>query len=240
MPTVYELAAGDPVSGGTPVLDQVGNTEPTPGAAGISNAQALQLANRTQYLRRWGKAETVYLTGDTTLTTADFGKHFMCYESLGAPMTVTLPDVSGGGDEGRMISITCGFGNAPIKIDGGTINFGQNSAATFNEIYLHAGEIAVLLEDANGAGGWLLVEGSTQQLMSGKIYAEAANVGFTPPPIGGLLADGSTVSEDDYPRLFQRIGITYGNTGGAGTFDLPNVGVSLDPSGVNLAYYIIF
>jgi hypothetical protein len=56
-------------------------------------------------------------------------------------------------------------------------------------------------------------------------------LGTGTPPAGLLVANGTTVAQDDYPDLYARLGTTY-NTGGepAGTFRLPNPGAA--PFGV--------
>ncbi len=45
--------------------------------------------------------------------------------------------------------------------------------------------------------------------------AAASHAGF-------LLCDGSSYNEADHPALFAAIGTTYGSTGGAGTFNVPD------------------
>ena len=50
-------------------------------------------------------------------------------------------------------------------------------------------------------------------------------------PSGWLLCDGSTVSTTTYAALYAKTGVKYGNTGGAGTFDLPNL-TSIFPVGI--------
>ena len=50
-------------------------------------------------------------------------------------------------------------------------------------------------------------------------------------PTGWLLCDGSTVSTTTYAALYAKTGVKYGNSGGAGTFDLPNL-TSIFPVGI--------
>jgi len=47
--------------------------------------------------------------------------------------------------------------------------------------------------------------------------------GNATPPAGHLVCDGSSVSQATYAALFAVIGTTFGNAGGAGTFDLPDL-----------------
>jgi microcystin-dependent protein len=42
-------------------------------------------------------------------------------------------------------------------------------------------------------------------------------------PTGWLLCDGSSVSTTTYAALYGKTGVKFGNSGGAGTFDLPNL-----------------
>ena len=49
-------------------------------------------------------------------------------------------------------------------------------------------------------------------------------------PSGWLLCDGSSVSTTTYAALYAKTGVKYGNSGGAGTFDLPNL-ISIFPVG---------
>lgn len=42
-------------------------------------------------------------------------------------------------------------------------------------------------------------------------------------PEGWLLCDGSEVSRNHYPKLFEVIGTEYGDGDGISTFDIPNI-----------------
>jgi len=50
-------------------------------------------------------------------------------------------------------------------------------------------------------------------------------------PSGWLLCDGSSVSTTTYAALYAKTGVKFGNSGGAGTFDLPNL-TSVFPVGI--------
>lgn len=50
-------------------------------------------------------------------------------------------------------------------------------------------------------------------------------------PSGWLLCDGSSVSTTTYAALYAKTGVKYGNSGGAGTFDLPDL-TSIFPVGI--------
>ena len=50
-------------------------------------------------------------------------------------------------------------------------------------------------------------------------------------PSGWLLCDGSSVSTTTYAALYAKTGVKFGNSGGAGTFDLPNL-TSIFPVGI--------
>jgi len=45
---------------------------------------------------------------------------------------------------------------------------------------------------------------------------------FDDMPTGWLLCDGSSISTTTYAGLYAKLGVKFGNSGGAGTFDLPN------------------
>lgn len=86
--------------------------------------------------------------------------------------------------------------------------------------------------DTPGTGtSWRVVSGST--VMPGTIIDYA---GATVPD-GYLNCNGATVSSTTYAALYAAIGVLWGNTGGAGTFDLPDLrsyttvgsGITLSP-----------
>lgn len=103
--------------------------------------------------------------------------------------------------------------NACLKKDGG-------NAAT-GDLDLGSNKITNLTDPTadQDAATKKYVDDNTDSIPPGVIAPYAG----TSAPAGWLLCDGSSVSTSTYSALEAVIGTTYGNSGGAGTFDLPDL-----------------
>lgn len=208
---IYQLEATDPIDAGT-------------AGSGISNLQAKQLANRTNYLKSVSDdlvakglrfSGQVAITATTTVLTASaVGKmHEMNVGFVTTP-TCTLP--STGVNDGEMIGFTVkiGAGSVPTILPGGS-----DTIPAFNDsIDLSISDTIVLMRKGTTwivIAAWLKID----KTQVGAVLMHAKNVA----PLGHLECNGAAISRTIYAELFGVIGVTFGVGDGSTTFNLPDL-----------------
>lgn len=206
---VYQLAIGDSVIGG-------------PG--GTSNLQAQLLLNRSklaeEILTTNGEVTT---TVGLTLGTSHVNKLVKYTNGSIANITLTGLDMAhyldgeyviiqnDRGTSGSNIEV---ISSQAMDVDGIAVSAGSS-------FWIVDGE-TVMFKKIKGKAEWLVLGSTLREV--GMLVAV--------PVKGGILGNrrflvnstaSATLSTTLYPRLFAHIGIAYGNTGGAGTFDTPNM-----------------
>lgn len=63
---------------------------------------------------------------------------------------------------------------------------------------------------------------SSKSLKPQLVVGEIKMWSISTPPSGWLICDGSAISQNNYSKLYQLIGVTYGNPGG-GNFNIPDL-----------------
>lgn len=268
----------------TPVFDDVTQLETTDyvlaGAGGISNQQAQELANRTEYLRNLlnqlaaqlippvsgavlsGRVDT--LTGLDILLTSHPTLHLVLNAAPSYPCVLAFQnglDTNGLEKVGyKRLTANINLNNTPgiaatylayAQLVGSTV-FLESTYRNVSCQPIPPSVVDGLWFDYN-ANQWYEAQGASwvavtivplgtftwngsnvtsvrnfpygvpyfdRRTQAGEYKMHAANE----TPLGGyLLCDGSAVSRVNYPRLYSRIGTTYGVGNGSTTFNLPDL-----------------
>jgi hypothetical protein len=160
-------------------------------------------------------------SGDVTLLASDMGKIYRLHDTS-VSQDFRLPEGTSA-IEGKRVGLL-NENQTLVEVVAHSGDLFSTTGAQIGGFFSHFGEYFEFLWTGSF---WVLVVGedilrevSTITLKGSPLFIPSENQGY-------LICDGSAVSQGDYPRLFGIIGFTYGNSGGAGTFDLPiPVGVS--------------
>lgn len=119
---IYQLETTDAVDAGT-------------GGAGVSNLQAKQLANRTNYLKSHVDAieanptrfrNVLIITANTTLTSAHYGR-LIVVDGASANITITLPSEASSNDGDRICIVNKGIYKVTVAVPFGHVIEGNAS-----------------------------------------------------------------------------------------------------------------
>lgn len=138
----------------------------------------------------------------------------------GSNLLVEATTGTGLGQDGGVLSL---FAGNSVTGTGGNVNIASGSGMTSGSIILNGpvkipgGAVSgyVFTSDASGLASW---QSTAATIPAGVVWSYAGSVA----PGGWLMCDGSTLSAVAYAALYSVIGTSFGNSGGAGTFDLPN------------------
>lgn len=228
---IYQLETDDPVLGGPPNLVTLD---------GIDNVPHLQMAQRTQWLRRYMMSfnSTRSITGATVLDGTDIGRLHV----IVANSTITLPDATAVG-AGAALHFVSTAGTASTITAAGTDTIG--GAASTNVASLSIGLRGTLTLVSNGAGTWVATAGTVHQAGS---FAFDASIGGSSGrqrlPTGLLIQWGSATQNAGlsvpvtFPIAFPTAcRAVFGTHVGAGGASVIEVGGTRTLTGVTLKIF---
>lgn len=204
-PNVYQLEQTDPVDAGT-------------GGNGVSNLQAKQLTERTDYLKNTieaGGGAVVQTNTGSTLTVADVGKKFV----VGAGSQTFILPVANTCKSGAIIEVVARIGSVTVSRQGSDSILLDQSVSTFT---IEDNQFVRLA--CNGTNAWIcigrgFIEDYVAPVAVGSVIMHAASTA----PTGYLECNGAAVSRTTYAALFSVVGTTYGAGNGLTTFNLPDL-----------------
>lgn len=175
---IYQIETTDPVKGGLPVIAT---------GSGTSNIPHLQLAQRTQWLRRqlggFGAVQSV--SANLVMGGGDVGKSLF----VSAPATITLPPVASA-PPGSVVHIFANVAGVTVATAGGDLIVGSGPTNVAS-VGLNARGTIWLRSD--GGGAWLAIGGSAQIGASAAFGASLSGAGYQRLPSGLLVQWGSVI-----------------------------------------------
>ena len=199
---IYQLEATDPVQGG-------------PG--GVSNQQAQQLSNRTNWLR-----DRIYrkvdgftdVTGALTLDSSQLN-HMVSVKGTPSAYTVTLPAASTvAAGQGYHIAHDQSSNVVYFVAAAGSDVIDMNNNTSRADIIVKPLQAFWLI--SNGSNRWYQIGDNPLQGV-GQIAAFCAST----PPAGWLECNGALVSKTDYRDLWDQVGTLFGSN--TTQFNLPDL-----------------
>lgn len=204
-PDVYQLERADPVDAGT-------------GGNGVSNLQAKQLTERTDFLKNQIEAAggpVVQTNTGSTLTVADVGKKFV----VGAGSQTFILPLANTCKSGAIIEVVARIGSVTVQRQGSDTILKDDSVSSITIADNQFVKFA-----CNGTNAWVVIargfiENYVPPVAVGSVIMHAGSTA----PQGYLECDGAVISRTTFADLFAVIGTTYGAGNGVSTFKLPDL-----------------
>lgn len=216
----------------------------TGGVGGNLNKAAVNLANRTKWLKDQvaslstsqggGYSDVVTFTGSSgTGTLAATKLHLVTgINNDVSGLTLTLPAAATAGEGAAVVVTACDAGTTSVTIlpvptvrgplvvqrAGSDTIQKQGSTSTVTSISLVNGESIVFISD--GTSKWIISNWSRADVTPAGIVSWYA---ASTAPEGWLKCNGAAVSRTTYATLFNAIGTTFGAGDGSTTFNLPDL-----------------
>lgn len=220
---IFRIETNTPVQGGAPSFDASGNPD-----GGYSNIQALQLANRTTYLKAVydalgavDKTAGAAYSGDMN-TLLEGGWHEVSTNASNKPTSgkFTVLVVPGASDaDVAQAAYKLSDGRGYIRVKSGGSWGAWKTLAQSGDLGTAASKDVGTNNDQVPQNSDLGSAAYEDMVLRGSVSAFATDT----PPSGYLACNGAAVSRTTYSELFNLIGTTFGNGDGSTTFNLPDL-----------------